>query len=97
MARPETALAGPPKPTAPYKLTRLAAVSGQLGVPAPESFGRGLPVASGAPAYPGGSGESALASGGAESGEEITPGPYAMLLIGLCLAAFMAFRRVAQR
>lgn len=96
VARLETALAAPSGPAAPYKMTKIAAVAGQLSVPAPESFGRVPAVASGSPARAGGTGEISLGSGGAQENEETAPGPYAMLFIGLSLAAFMAFRRVAQ-
>lgn len=94
--RLEAASVAPPGGAAPYKMTKIAAVSGQLTLPAPESFGRGTTVAGGSPVYPGGSGASGFSSGTSAVNEETAPGPYAMLLIGLSLAAFMAFRRLAD-
>jgi len=96
MGRLEPVLASPPGTAAPYKVTKIAAVSGQLSLPAPESFGRVPTVANAPPARPSGSGEMSFGSSGPHVNEETAPGPYAMLFIGLSLAAFMAFRRVAD-
>jgi hypothetical protein len=90
------AVANPPGAAEPYKITKIAAVSGQMPLVAPESIGRVSPVANTTPARPGGIGETSFGGSVPHVNEETAPGPYTMLFIGLSLAAFMAFRRMAQ-
>ncbi len=47
-------------------------------------------------ATPSGIGEASFGGSVPHVNEETAPGPYTMLFIGLSLAAFIAFRRIAQ-
>jgi hypothetical protein len=92
-ARLDPVLTGPSPGTAPYKVTTLAPPSEPLPLATPESATR-VPAVAIAATPPGGSSQVSFGSGGVSANEETAPGPYAILLIGLCLVAFMAVRRI---
>ena len=86
-----------PEGSPTYQLTKIAVVSGQPSLATPESLGRISTPASGPlPLSRPSSGIREISFDISTASDEGAPGPYAMLFIGVSLAAFMAFRRLGQ-
>ena len=80
----------------PARVTKIAVVTGQPSLAAPEKIGKLAATAVGPHARPG-SGNGAMSlDGSGSANEDNAPGPYAMLLIGFSFAAFMVFRRTGH-
>jgi hypothetical protein len=81
----------------PYKLIRIASVSGQPSLASPDRIGKVSPAAGAPLSRPTDqSRERSLGISASSANEESAPGPYAILIISISLAAFMAFRRMGQ-
>jgi hypothetical protein len=80
----------------PYRFTKTAAVSNQPPIATPETPGKVSTAAGGLTSQSKGGSREGFGSNGYAANAESDPGPYAMLVIGLSLAAFMAIRRTGH-
>lgn len=80
----------------PYRFTKTVAVSNQLPIPTPETPGKVPTAVGGLTSQSKGGSREGFGSNGHSANAESDPGPYAMLVIGLSLAAFMAIRRMGH-
>ena len=85
-----------PDRSSPYRFTKTAAISNQLPVATPETLGKVSTAVVGRISQSNGGRYDSLGINGYSAREESRPGPYAMLVIGLSLAAFMAIRRMGH-